>query len=105
MALRTRQSGCVDMLSSVRLVYIGITDQVDQIQVIDLKRRYPLDIATSTLPGSSGKDSYPSLQRVYNGIAALVIAVATTSRVIDIYVRADGQDVRPAWLFWQLALQ
>ncbi|KDN42925.1 hypothetical protein RSAG8_06451, partial [Rhizoctonia solani AG-8 WAC10335] len=52
-------------------------DKVEEGQTIDLKRRYPLDIAVSGLPGSS----------------ASIIAVSTTSRVIDIYLRAAGQDI------------
>ncbi|KAF8761799.1 WD40 repeat-like protein [Rhizoctonia solani] len=51
-------------------------DKIDEGQTIDLKRRYPLDIAVSSLPGSS----------------ALIIAVATTSRVIDVYLQASGQE-------------
>ncbi|KEP47202.1 RNA polymerase II elongator subunit [Rhizoctonia solani 123E] len=47
-------------------------------QVIDLKRRYPLDIAASRLPGSS---------------VASIIAVSTTSRVIDIYLQTAGQEI------------
>ncbi|KAF8679466.1 WD40 repeat-like protein [Rhizoctonia solani] len=52
-------------------------DKIDEGQTIDLKRRYPLDIAVSSLPGSS----------------ALIIAVATTSRVIDVYLQASGQEI------------
>ncbi|KAG9073477.1 hypothetical protein FS749_015129, partial [Ceratobasidium sp. UAMH 11750] len=50
-------------------------DQVAEEQTIDLKRRYPLDIAIAILPNSS----------------ALVLAVGTTSRTIDIYVRGHDQ--------------
>ncbi|CAE6428931.1 unnamed protein product [Rhizoctonia solani] len=53
------------------------SDKIDEGQTIDLKRRYPLDIAVSRLPGSS----------------ALIVAVATTSRVIDIYLQASGQEI------------
>ncbi|CAE6506974.1 unnamed protein product [Rhizoctonia solani] len=52
-------------------------DKVEAGQTIDLKRRYPLDIAVSRLPGSS----------------ASIIAVSTTSRVIDIYLRGVGQEI------------
>ncbi|CAE6430910.1 unnamed protein product [Rhizoctonia solani] len=52
-------------------------DKVEEGQVIDLKRRYPLDIAASRLPGSS----------------ASIIAVSTTSRVIDIYLQTAGQEI------------
>ncbi|CAE6462544.1 unnamed protein product, partial [Rhizoctonia solani] len=52
-------------------------DKVEQGQTIDLKRRYPLDIAISRLPRSS----------------ASIIAVSTTSRVIDIYLQSAGQDI------------
>ncbi|GAB1519374.1 Elongator subunit elp2 [Rhizoctonia solani] len=54
-----------------------LLDKIDEGQTIDLKRRYPLDIAVSSLPGSS----------------ALIIAVATTSRVIDVYLQASGQEI------------
>ncbi|KAH7345263.1 WD40 repeat-like protein [Rhizoctonia solani] len=52
-------------------------DNVKEGQTVDLKRRYPLDITVSRLPGSS----------------ASIIAVATTSRVVDIYLRGVGQEI------------
>ncbi|KAG8747230.1 hypothetical protein FRC10_001846 [Ceratobasidium sp. 414] len=52
-------------------------DQVTEGQTVDLKRRYLLDAAVATLPNSS----------------ALVIAAATTSRTIDIYVRSHDQTI------------
>ncbi|KAG8686683.1 hypothetical protein FRC09_013977, partial [Ceratobasidium sp. 395] len=51
--------------------------QVTEGQTIDLKRRYPLDIAIAALPKSS----------------ALAIAVATTSRAVDIHVRDQDQAI------------
>ncbi|CAE6456006.1 unnamed protein product [Rhizoctonia solani] len=57
--------------------YYTQDDKVKEGQVIDLKRRYPLDVAVSRLPGSP----------------ASIIAVSTTSRVIDIYLQAAGQEI------------
>ncbi|QRV90853.1 elongator complex protein 2 [Ceratobasidium sp. AG-Ba] len=54
-------------------------DQITERQVIDLKRRYPLDIAITVLPNS-----------------ASIIAVGTTSRVIDIYVCGNDRIINLA---------
>ncbi|KAI0069052.1 WD40 repeat-like protein [Artomyces pyxidatus] len=59
--------------SSVKIWKLGEQDDLQEIQSISLKGRYPLSLALATLPGSK----------------ALILAVAVTDRSLQIYTRSE----------------
>ena len=74
-------------------IYSRLVDSLDLIQIIDMKRRYPFSITISELPDSPCKYrwQHASLSLILFVFSALILAIGSTDRSIQIYTQSEGK--------------
>lgn len=89
--LKTVQACVLDRMQKCHLPGFTRIDNFKELQVISLQGRYPLSLVLTSLPTSKGNIAMYSLEKSYSceGHLAIILAVASTDRNIQIWIRSE----------------